>query len=87
VAYLLVYTRITPHNEFELIRNNDPKAAIGLGPSLLGFTLPVGSAIAHAANVLPDLEPDRADRPDRGSQRASWRRRSGWRCRRSRRAR
>jgi uncharacterized membrane protein YjfL (UPF0719 family) len=31
VAYLLVYTRITPHNEFQLIRDNDPAAAIALG--------------------------------------------------------
>jgi len=55
VAYLLVYTRITPHNEFQLIRDNDPAAAIALGLSLLGFTLPVVSAIAHAANVVDCL--------------------------------
>ena len=52
VAYLAVYTRITPHNEFQLIRDNDPAAAVALGLSLLGFTLPVVSAIAHSANVL-----------------------------------
>ena len=68
MAYLFVYTRVTPHNEFQLIRDNDPAAAIALGLSLLGFVLPVVSAIAHSANVvgLPDLERDRADRPDRG---------------------
>ena len=55
VAYLLVYTRITPHNEFQLIRDNDPAAAVALGLSLLGFTLPVVSAIAHAANVVDCL--------------------------------
>src|SRR5436853_7573764 len=52
VAYLFVYTRVTPHNEFQLIRDNDPAAAIALGLSLLGFVLPVVSAIAHAANVV-----------------------------------
>ncbi len=51
LAYLLVYTRITPHNEFELIRNNNAAAAIALGLSLLGFSLPLISAIAHSANV------------------------------------
>ncbi len=51
VAYLFVYTRITPHNEFELIRANEPAAAIALGLSLLGFVLPLVSAIAHSANV------------------------------------
>src|ERR1035438_2507179 len=55
VAYLLVYTRITVHNEFQLIRDNDPAAAIALGLSLLGFVLPVVSAIAHAANVVDCL--------------------------------
>src|SRR5437667_12912765 len=55
VAYLFVYTRVTPHNEFQLIRDNDPAAAIALGLSLLGFVLPVVSAIAHAANVVDCL--------------------------------
>src|ERR1700720_4914407 len=52
VAYLFVYTRVTPHDEFKLIRDNVPAAAIALGLSLLGFVLPVASAIAHAANIL-----------------------------------
>ena len=55
VAYLFVYTRITPHDEFQLIRDNDPAAAIALGLSLLGFVLPVVSAIAHASNVVDCL--------------------------------
>jgi putative membrane protein len=55
VVYLLVYTRITVRNEFQLIRDNDPAAAIALGLSLLGFVLPVVSAIAHAANVVDCL--------------------------------
>ena len=55
VAYLFVYTRVTPHNEFQLIRDNDPAAATALGLSLVGFALPVVSAIAHAANVVDCL--------------------------------
>ena len=54
VIYLFVYTRVT-HDEFELIRNNVAGAAVSLGLSLLGFTLPVVSAIAHAANVADCL--------------------------------
>ncbi|MBA2400100.1 MAG: DUF350 domain-containing protein [Bradyrhizobium sp.] len=50
-AYLFVYTRVTPHDEFLLIRDNNPAAAIALGLSLVGFTLPLVSAIAHSANV------------------------------------
>jgi putative membrane protein len=55
MLYLFVYTRITAHNEFELIRNNVPGAAIALGLSLLGFTLPVVSAMTHASNVIDCL--------------------------------
>jgi putative membrane protein len=51
VAYLFIYTRVTPHDEFLLIRENNPAAAIALGLSLVGFALPLVSAIAHSANV------------------------------------
>src|SRR6201991_3212918 len=52
VAYLFVYTRVTPHDEFQLIRDNVPGAAISLGLSLLGFSLPVERAIAHSPNIV-----------------------------------
>jgi putative membrane protein len=55
VAFLFVYTRVTPHDELQLIRDNVPSAAIALGRSLLGFVLPVVSAIAHSANVVDCL--------------------------------
>ncbi|MBR0875389.1 DUF350 domain-containing protein [Bradyrhizobium tropiciagri] len=55
VVYLFVYTRVTPHDEFQLIRDNHPAAAIALGLSLLGFVLPVVSAIAHSSNVIDCL--------------------------------
>jgi len=66
VAYLFVYTRVTPHDEFQLIRDIVPSAAIALGLSLLGFVLPVVSAIAPFRQCLglPDLERDRAGGPD-----------------------
>lgn len=52
VAFLLIYTRITPHDEFELIRKNCVGAAVALGLSLLGFAMPLASAVAHAANLI-----------------------------------
>jgi len=55
VLYLLVYMRITAHDEFKLIGENVPSAAIALGLSLLGFVLPVVSAIVHSANVVDCL--------------------------------
>ena len=54
-GFFFVYLRLTPYDEFKLIRDNVPSAAIALGLSLLGFTLPVISAMIHAANVFDCL--------------------------------
>jgi len=51
-AYLVIYTAITRHDEFALIRNNVPGAAVALGLSAIGFALPLASAISHSANVI-----------------------------------
>jgi putative membrane protein len=50
--FQFVYTRITPHKEFELIRANNPAAAIALGGSLIGFALPASSIISYSVSVL-----------------------------------
>ena len=55
VLYLFVYTRVTPHDEFQLICDNHPAAAIALGLSLIGFDIPVVSAIMHTVNVIDCL--------------------------------
>jgi putative membrane protein len=52
VLYLLIYPCITKHDEFALIRRNVPGAALALGLSVLGFSLPLASAVAHAANII-----------------------------------
>ena len=52
VLYLLIYIRITPHDEFALIGKNVPGASVSLGLSLLGFALPVASAVAHASDIV-----------------------------------
>jgi putative membrane protein len=52
ILYLVVYTRITRHDEFAMIANNSAGAAVALGLSLVGFSLPVASAIAHSANIF-----------------------------------
>jgi putative membrane protein len=51
-AYMFIYTWITPHDEFELITHNKPGAAISLGLSMVGFALPMTSAIGHANDVV-----------------------------------
>ncbi len=52
VVFLLIYTRITAHDEFDLLTKNVPGAAVSLGLSLLGFAMPVASAVAHAADIV-----------------------------------
>ncbi len=51
-AYLALYTMVTAHNEIELIRQNVISAAVALGFSLVGFALPLASAIVNAVTVL-----------------------------------
>jgi putative membrane protein len=55
IGYLAIYTRLTPYDEFESIRKNMPGIAVALGLSLIGFALPVASAIAHSANIIDCL--------------------------------
>ena len=53
--YLFVYTLATAHNEFALIRQNVVSASLALGLSLIGFALPLSSAIVHAKAVTDCL--------------------------------
>lgn len=50
--YLAIYTLATMHNEFALIRQNVISASTALGFSLVGFALPLGSAIVHAQGII-----------------------------------
>ena len=52
VLYAVIYAWMARHDEYELIRRNNPGAAIALGLSMLGFSLPVASAVAHAADIV-----------------------------------
>lgn len=48
----VIYTRLTAHDEFELIRHGSSAAAIALGGSLLAFALPLCSAIIHSVSLV-----------------------------------
>ncbi|AWY41452.1 DUF350 domain-containing protein [Pseudomonas putida] len=47
-----VYTRITPHKEFELIRSGNVAAAIALGGAVIGFAIPASNVIAYSISIL-----------------------------------
>ena len=56
IALVLVFARlyswVTPHDEFSLIRANNSAAAIAFGGALIGFALPLSSAITHSVSFL-----------------------------------
>jgi len=54
-VFLFVYVRVTPYQEFVLIREGNTAAAISLSGALMGFVLPLASAIAHSVGPLDML--------------------------------
>lgn len=52
MLFQFVYTRITPHKEFELIRSGNIAAAIALSGAIIGFAIPASNVIAFSVNVL-----------------------------------
>jgi putative membrane protein len=54
-VFLLIYTRLTPWHEFALIRAGSTAAAISLAGAVLGFILPLSSAIAHSVAFVDML--------------------------------
>jgi putative membrane protein len=52
--FILLYTRVTPHREMQLINAGNTAAALSLGGAVIGFTLPLASAITHSVS-LPDM--------------------------------
>ena len=48
--YLAIYLRVTPYREIALIREGNAAAAASLSGSLIGFVLPLASAVIHSVN-------------------------------------
>ena len=51
-AFATVYVLITPQPEIKLIREGNVSAAVCFCGALIGYVLPVGSALAHGDNLL-----------------------------------
>jgi len=54
LVFKAIYQWITPHNEGALIRAGNAAASVALGGALLGYVLPLASALAHTAS-LPEF--------------------------------
>jgi len=50
--FQFVYTRMTPHQEFALIRENNVAASIALSGTIIGFAIPAGQVIAYSSGLL-----------------------------------
>lgn len=55
LLFCLVYCKMTPYNEFKLIQKGNTSAAISFGGALLGFILPLYSAITHSIGFIDML--------------------------------
>lgn len=51
IAFAAAYMLITPQREMTLIREGNVSAAISFGGALLGFVLPLASAISHGVDI------------------------------------
>ena len=51
-VFLLLYLWITPYREISLIREGNAAAAASLSGAMVGFMLPLASAITHSVSLL-----------------------------------
>tara|TARA_B100000214_G_C23624152_1_gene470920 strand:- start:19 stop:444 length:426 start_codon:yes stop_codon:yes gene_type:complete len=49
--YMFIYIWVTPHPEIKLIRENNIAAAFAIVGSLIGFCMPLASAIANSTSL------------------------------------
>ncbi len=52
IVFIGVYTRVTRHNEIALIKENSTAAALAFSGSLIGFGLPLASAMISSVTIL-----------------------------------
>jgi len=52
LVYVLIYTRATRHDEIALIKDNVTAAAVAFSGSLIGFVLPLASAVSHSVDLI-----------------------------------
>ena len=55
VAFLAAYTLITHIHEWRLIRSGNTAVATALGGAMIGFALPLASAIVHSQSLTDSI--------------------------------
>ena len=51
-VFVVLYIRVTPYREIELIRGGNMAAAFSLSGSILGFVVPLAAAIQHSVSLV-----------------------------------
>jgi putative membrane protein len=52
IAFVVLYVVVTPQHELPLIRQGNVSASVVFSGTLLGFAIPLSSAIAHSVNAI-----------------------------------
>ena len=52
LLFVVIYTRVTRHNELALIKKNSTAAAVAFSGSLIGFALPLASTMISSVTVV-----------------------------------
>lgn len=52
IVFVAVYTSITRHSEIKLIKENSVAAAVAFSGSMIGFALPLASAMISSRTIL-----------------------------------
>jgi putative membrane protein len=50
-VFAAIYIRVTPYREIQLIREGNMAASFSLSGSMLGFLIPLASAVKHSVNL------------------------------------
>jgi putative membrane protein len=51
-AFVVIYIRVTPHREIALIREGNMAASFSLSGALLGFIVPLASAVQNSVGLV-----------------------------------
>ena len=51
-VFIALYIRVTPFREFQLIREGNTAASFSLSGSILGFVVPLCSAVQHSVSLV-----------------------------------
>ena len=52
VGFMALYRLVTPHDEGKLIREGNVAAAVALGGAVLGYVIPLGSALTQTHSLV-----------------------------------